>query len=61
LESALRVLIRFHETHPDWFPPVSGGVNSPRPVALDPEWETAIEQAYASVKTAGQTPKIEPV
>jgi len=48
LESALRVLIRFHEKHSDWFPPISGRAGSPLPAALDPEWEAAIRKAYTS-------------
>ena len=46
LASALETLIRFHQSHPDWFPPASGGVRSLRAVTLDPEWEEAIRKAY---------------
>jgi len=46
LAAGLRALIRFHEAHPDWFPPVSGGVGSALPAALDPKWEAAIQRAY---------------
>jgi len=44
LASALATLIRFHQSHPDWFPPASGG--TVRPPALSPEWEAAIRKAY---------------
>ena len=47
--SALEILIRFHQSHPAWFPPASGGPSRPsRAVALDPEWEAAIRKAYRS-------------
>ncbi|MEI7809570.1 MAG: hypothetical protein WCJ07_13915 [Verrucomicrobiota bacterium] len=47
LASALETLIRFHQTHPDWFPPPScGGGLPPSPPALSPEWEEAIRKAY---------------
>ena len=57
LGSALRMLIRFHKTHPDWFPPASVAAGPPAPATLGPEWEAAIQQAYGSVKTTGQSPK----
>jgi len=44
LASALASLIRFHQSHPDWFPPTSGG--TVRLPALSPEWESAIRKAY---------------
>jgi hypothetical protein len=47
LAASLKSLIRFHESHPDWFPPVSdGGRPQGPPVSLSPEWETAIRKAY---------------
>ena len=47
LASALESLIRFHQSHPDWFPPPScGGGPQPSPPALAPEWEEAIRKAY---------------
>ena len=47
LVAGLESLIRFHQSHPDWFPPPSGG-GSPQPStpALSPEWEEAIRKAY---------------
>jgi hypothetical protein len=44
LASALGSLIRFHQSHPDWFPP--SAVRPVRPPALLPEWEQAIWNAY---------------
>jgi len=48
LAASLKSLIRFHESHPDWFPPVSDGgrPQGPLPAALSPEWEEAIRKAY---------------
>ena len=43
LALALQALIRFHEAHPDWFPPQA----DPQP-PLPPGWEAAIAQAYGS-------------
>ena len=44
---ALDALIRFHQSHPAWFPPAScGGGLRPSSPALSPEWEAAIRQAY---------------
>ena len=44
LGAALQALIRFHQSHLDWFPP------SPTPSAalssVSPEWEAAILKAY---------------
>jgi len=49
LAAALDALIRFHQSHPDWFPPPSGGARRPvGAVTLDPEWEAAIRNAYQS-------------
>jgi hypothetical protein len=44
LAAALGALIRFHQSHPDWFPPATAG--PVRPPALSPEWEQAIWNAY---------------
>ena len=46
LASAMQALIRFHQTHPDWFPPPVGRAGSPLPAAISPEWEEAIRNAY---------------
>ena len=48
LAAGLKSLIRFHQAHPDWFPPVSDGgrPQGPLPAALSPEWEEAIRKAY---------------
>jgi hypothetical protein len=47
LAAGLESLIRFHQAHPDWFPPaVSGGGLQPSSPALSPEWEEAIRNAY---------------
>lgn len=47
LAASLKSLICFHESHPDWFPPVSdGGRPQGPPVSLSPEWEEAIRKAY---------------
>ena len=47
LASGLETLIRFHQSHPGWFPPASGGARRPlRAVTLDPEWEEAFRKAY---------------
>ena len=43
LASALQILIRFHQTHPDWFPLAQKTVAPP---SLSPEWEEAIRKAY---------------
>lgn len=40
---ALDTLIRFHQSHPDWFPLAQKPVAPP---SLSPEWEAAIRQAY---------------
>ena len=57
LAAGLRALIRFHEAHPNWFPPVSGGVGSALPVALDPQWEAAIQRAYGCTPPPDLSPK----
>ena len=46
LAAGLESLIRFHRSHPDWFPPVPPGVGNSVPAALSPEWEAAIQKAY---------------
>jgi len=46
LESALRVLIRFHQSHPDWFPPATTTASAVLPPPLPPEWEAAINRVY---------------
>ena len=47
LVAGLESLIRFHQSHPDWFPPPSGGGSpQPSPPALSPEWKEAIRKAY---------------
>ena len=47
LAYALESLIRFHQSHPDWFPvPFCVGGLQPSPPALSPEWEEAIRKAY---------------
>ena len=47
LASALESLIRFHESHPDWFPPGPGGGGlRPSSPDISPEWEEAIRKAY---------------
>lgn len=51
LATALRALIRFHEAHPDWFPPIE--VKAP----LDPEREAALQRAYGSAVPADSSPK----
>jgi hypothetical protein len=52
LAEGLRMLVRFHEQHPDWFPPV------PKPPApLDPEWEAALRKAYGPVQAPEPSPK----
>ncbi len=43
LAAGLESLIRFHQTHPDWFPLAVPPVPSP---PLTPEWEEAIRKAY---------------
>ena len=43
LASALESLIRFHQSHPDWFPPAKPRILQP---PLSPEWEEAIHKAY---------------
>jgi len=48
LASALETLIRFHQSHPDWFPPASAVPL--RPPALSPEWESAIRNAYQTTQ-----------
>lgn len=47
LASALKCLIRFHQSHPDWFPvpSCSGGLRPPS-ATLSPEWKEAIWNAY---------------
>jgi len=54
LAAALRALIRFHEAHPEWFPPESRRVESTRPAVLDPEWKAAIEHAYQLFNQGGK-------
>ena len=49
LVAAMSALIRFHEAHPEWFPPVSKGNAAPQPATMDPEWNAAIEKAYRTV------------
>ena len=47
LAAALNHLIRFHQAHPDWFPPTDARAGlrpSARP--LSPEWSEAIRKAY---------------
>ena len=51
--TAIEREIRFHKTHPDWFPPVSGGAGSPLPAAVDPDWEAAIRCAYGRHAVGG--------
>lgn len=47
LAAALEALIRFHRSHPEWFPSADcGGGLRPSPAALSPEWEEAIRRAY---------------
>ena len=47
LGAALKSLIRFHQSHPDWFPPPGAGTGlPPSPPALSPEWEEAIRKVY---------------
>jgi len=36
LESALRVLIRFHKKHPDWFPALTDGSGNHAPAKTEP-------------------------
>ncbi len=48
LAAALRALIRFHQAHPDWFPPPVPEIATPPPVGLDPEWVAAIEKVYGA-------------
>jgi hypothetical protein len=43
LASAMQGLIRFHQTHPDWFPPAVPRIAPP---SISPEWEAAIRKAY---------------
>ena len=43
---ALDALIRFHQSHPDWFPPPANRLGDPPPAKLSPEWEEAIRKAY---------------
>ena len=50
LEAALRALIRFHESHPDWFPPVAV-----KP-SLDPDRELALQRAYRPDAGSGPMP-----
>lgn len=40
LGAALQALVRFHEAHPDWFPPLE------RPDPINPELEAALERVY---------------
>jgi hypothetical protein len=49
LAAALGALIRFHESHPDWFPPATAGPVDPP--ALSSEWEQAIRAAYRADPT----------
>lgn len=60
LETALRALIRFHESHPDWFLQESGRAGAPLPAALDPEWEAAIDRAYHSVPGSTRVSRVHP-
>jgi hypothetical protein len=58
LVAALRALTRFHEAHPDWFPPAPGEARSPaRAAPLPPEWEAAIARAHhAAPDRSGAAP-----
>jgi hypothetical protein len=49
LASAVRALIRFHQTQADWFPPVSSGANTFPLPTFPPELKEAIYQAYQAV------------
>lgn len=62
LEFALRTLIRFHESHPDWFPVASVAAGPHPPSALPPEWEEAIRMAYnhGPVVSGNASPASEP-
>ena len=42
LVAALRALIRFHEAHPDWFPPKSGRAGTSR-CHLNPECDPQLQ------------------
>ncbi len=58
LASALETLIRFHQSHPDWFPPAAAGpVNPP---ALSPEWEEAFRKAYHKAPTEPDQSGLDP-
>jgi len=46
LEAALRALIRFHQSHPDWFPPAAAVPDAGLPPPLPPEWEAALNKVY---------------
>jgi len=46
LAASLKTLIRFHQTHPDWFPPPARRLGGPPPVTVSPEWAKAIRNAY---------------
>jgi hypothetical protein len=52
LASALGVLIRLHEAHPEWAPTVV------RPVPLNPEWEAAIHNAYHPDPSIAGIPRV---
>jgi len=58
LASALGALIRFHQSHPDWFPP--SAVGPVRPPALSPEWEQAIRKAYHTDPTGPDKSGLDP-
>jgi hypothetical protein len=43
LAAALRALVRFHQAHPGWFPPIPAPAGPP---PLPPEWEAAFDKVY---------------
>ncbi len=56
LAAALTILIRFHQTHPDWFPPPARRRGDKPPVTVSPEWAAAIRQAYHPAPAVPVTP-----